>query len=361
MPNRIVNFNAGPAALPSDVLQTVQDELLDYHGTGMSIMEMSHRSPEYDEINTTAMNLIRELMGLDDRFKVLFVGGGASTQFAMVPLNFLTSEGVAAYVETGSWSTKAIKEAQRLGNVDVVASSRDRDFTYIPDLSAVTLPDDVAYLHLTSNNTIRGTQFQAFPDPGEVPLICDMSSDICSRTHDFSRFSLIYAGAQKNLGPAGVTVVIIRDDLLARCPDGRPSMFDYRTHAGNDSLYNTPPAFSIYVVKLILEWIRGSGGLPAMETRNREKRDRLYAAIDAHPDFFRGTAEADSRSWMNVTFRLPSEELEKRFVAEAKAQGLVGLKGHRSVGGIRASIYNAMSIEGVDRLIGFMDAFRQSV
>ncbi|NOZ07328.1 MAG: 3-phosphoserine/phosphohydroxythreonine transaminase [FCB group bacterium] len=360
MTKRIYNFNPGPSTLPLSVLKIVQQELLDFKGTGMSIMEISHRSAEYDEVHNAAISLIRELMGLDDSFKVLFVGGGASTQFAYIPMNFLPEGRTAAYVDTGTWSSKAIKEAENLGSVHLAASSRASGYTYVPKPEDIDFPEDAAYLHLTSNNTIKGTQFHHFPDPGDVPLICDMSSDILSHQVDFSKFSMIYAGAQKNLGPSGVTVLIIRESMLEKCAAGLPTMIDYRTHASKNSLFNTPPSLTIYIVKLVLEWLKAQGGVPGIEAVNRQKKDLIYNLIDAYPDFFRGPVEKDSRSWMNIALRLPTEELEARFVAEAKAAGFVGLKGHRSVGGVRVSLYNAMTLEGAEKVADFMDTFRKA-
>ncbi len=360
MAKRVFNFNPGPAVLPLDVLETVKADLPDYKGTGMSVMEISHRSKEFEEINNSAMNLMREIMGLGDNYKVLFLGGGASTQFAMIPLNFLHSGRTAAYVETGSWSGKAIKEGKILGQVQIAASTKEVSFTRLPNLSDIKFPSDAAYLHMTSNETIHGNQFVDFPDTGNVPLVCDMSSDFLSRRRDFGKFSLIYAGAQKNIGPAGVTAVIIREDMLAHCKDGLPTMLDYRTHAKNDSLYNTPPVFGIYIVRLVMEWVKKQGGLEAVEKVNCAKKDRIYGVMDTHPDYFKGTVDKGSRSWMNITMRLPSEELEAKFIAEAKSKGFVGLKGHRSVGGVRVSLYNAMTLEGADQLAEFMEAFKKA-
>lgn len=360
MANRVFNFNPGPSTLPLEVLEIVQKEFLDYRGTGMSIIESSHRSPEFDEINESAITLTREVLGLGDNYHVLFLGGGASTQFAMIPLNFLGPDRKGAYVDTGSWSSKAIKEAQIIGEMVLAASSKEEGFKFIPKMSDIKYPADAAYLHITSNNTIKGTQYHEFPDTGSVPLICDMSSDIASRKLDLSKFSMIYAGAQKNLGPAGVTMVIIRDDLLAKAREGLPTMLSYKTHADKKSLYNTPPAFGIYVVKLVLEWIKKQGGLDAVEKVNRQKKDTIYNLMDTYPDFFRGTVEKDSRSWMNLTLRLPDEDLEKKLIAEAKAAGFVGLKGHRSVGGIRISLYNAMTLEGAQKVAEFMETFRKN-
>ncbi|UCE25172.1 MAG: 3-phosphoserine/phosphohydroxythreonine transaminase [Candidatus Zixiibacteriota bacterium] len=358
MANRIFNFNPGPATLPTEVLEIVQQELLDYKGTGMSVMEISHRSAEFDEINDTCNALFREILGLDESYHVLFMGGGASTQFALVPLNFLPEGKTAAYVDTGSWSSKAIKEAKLVGNVHLAGSSKESNYDHIPrDLD---IPADAVYLHVTSNNTIFGTQYQAFPDSGSIPLICDMSSDIASRCWDFTRFDMIYAGAQKNLGPAGVTAVIIKQSLLDKCADGNPTMFNYKTHAEKKSQYNTPPAFPIYIVKLVLEWVKKQGGLEAVEKVNTAKKERIYQLLDLHPDYYRGTVKPDSRSWMNITFRLPNEDLEKKFIAEAKAAGMGGLKGHRSVGGVRVSLYNAMPLAGVEKLAGFMEEFKKN-
>ena len=360
MVNRVFNFNPGPSTLPLEILQTVQEELLDYRGTGMSVMEISHRSPEYDEINNQAIALVKNLMGLEDNYHVIFVGGGASTQFAHIPLNFLSENKTGAYVDTGIWSTKAINEAKNLGNVYLAASSKDEGYTYVPMGNEIDYPNDAAYLHFTSNNTIKGTQYHEFPDSGSVPLICDMSSDILSHQIDFNQFAMFYAGAQKNLGPSGVTLVVLRDDLLGRINNGLPTIFDYRTHTENKSLFNTPPSFTIYVVKLILEWIQRQGGLKTMEENNRKKKDAIYNLIDANPDYFRAPVGENSRSWMNIIFRLTSEELEQKFISEAKAEGLIGLKGHRSVGGIRVSLYNAMTLEGAEKVAEFMDNFRKN-
>ena len=357
---RVFNFNAGPSTLPLDVLKIVRDELLDYRGTGMSIMESSHRAPEFDEINESVIKLARKLLGLGDDYHVLFVGGGASTQFAHIPLNFLPKGKTGVYVDTGTWSKKAIKEAKNLGDVLVTASSADAGYNFIPNPAELEIPENAAYLHITTNNTIKGTQYHSFPNSGDVPMMADMSSDILSRKIDYSKFSMFYAGAQKNLGPSGVTMVVIKNDMLERCADGVPTMMDYRTHASKKSLFNTPPAFGIYMIKLVMEWIDGQGGISAVEEINRQKKDAIYNLIDANPDYFVGTAEKGSRSWMNVTLRLPSEELEQKLIAEAKAAGFVGLKGHRSVGGIRVSLYNAMTLEGAQKVAEFMDNFRKN-
>lgn len=359
MSNKIYNFNAGPAILPHEVLVKAQKELLDYHGIGMSVMEISHRTKEYEEINDSAIALIRELMGLDESYKVLFLGGGASTQFAMLPMNLLSKDKTATYVETDVWSEKAIKEAKRFGNVHIAASSKDKNHSYIPKLNNFDIPADSVYLHITSNNTIFGTQWHEFPKVS-VPLICDMSSDILSRRLNFNNFSMIYAGAQKNIGPAGVTIVIIKDDLLAKCSDAIPTVFNYKTHAAENSLYNTPPVFPIYMVRLVLDWIKENGGLAAIEKLNSSKQKCVYDAIDQNSDYYKGHAQKDSRSWMNITFRLPSAELEEKFAKDSKAAGFIGLKGHRSVGGIRASLYNAMPLEGAEKLAEFIQNFRRT-
>lgn len=360
MAHRIFNFNAGPSTLPLEVLKTVQSELLDYRGTGMSVLEMSHRSPEYDDINDTAMALTRELMGLGEEYHVMFIGGGASTQFAMIPLNFTGRGRRGAYVDTGTWASKALDEANIVGEAHLAGSTKTDSYNYIPGGNELDIPSDAAYLHITTNNTVKGTQWHQTPEVEGVPLIADMSSDIFSRRWAFNRYAMIYAGAQKNLGPAGVTLVVMRDDLLQRCPDGNPTMWDYRTHASKKSLYNTPPVVAIYVVKLVLEWIKGQGGLAAVEKVNRAKQEKVYQLIGQYPDYFRGTAREDSRSWMNATLRLPSEELEKKLIAEATAAGFGGLKGHRSVGGIRVSMYNAMTLKGVEKLVQFMEEFRKA-
>lgn len=360
MVTRHVNFNPGPAALPLEVLQTVQSELLDYQGSGLSILESSHRGKEFEAINDQAIALVRELLGLGEDYHVLFVGGGASTQFALIPMNFATNGKVAAYADTGEFASKAMKEAKSVCNVHVAYSSEEQKYSAIPPANGFDVPAGAAYLHICSNNTIEGTQFHEFPETGTVPLVADMSSDIASRQLDYRKFSLFYAGAQKNLGPSGVTLVVIRDDFLATANEKLPAILKYKTHADSKSLYNTPPVFGIYIMKLVLEWIKKNGGLAGVEKVNEAKKDLLYGAIDAAPDFYMGTADKSSRSWMNVTMRLPSEDLEARFIAEAKKAGLLGLKGHRSVGGIRFSIYNAVSFEDIQKTVDFMDGFRKS-
>ncbi|MBW1987988.1 MAG: 3-phosphoserine/phosphohydroxythreonine transaminase [Deltaproteobacteria bacterium] len=358
MAERIRNFNAGPATLPLPVLEEIRSELKNFRGSGMSILEVSHRSKWFDDVIEDAKARITRLLNLDERYKVLFLQGGASMQFAMVPMNFLSENDHADYVNTGTWSTKAVKEAEIQGKrVNVVASSEDRNFCYIPKNIRPT--PGAAFMHITTNNTIKGTQYHFLPDSGGAPLVADMSSDILCRPTDVSRFGLIYAGAQKNLGPAGVTLAVIRQDMLDRVPDTLPTMLKYTTAADKNSMFNTPPCFAIYVVGLVLKWIEETiGGLGAMEARNKKKADTIYGYLDS-TDFYNATADPDSRSWMNVTFRLPGEDLEKKFVAEALENGLGGLKGHRSVGGCRASIYNAMDPEGVDELVAFMKEFEK--
>ncbi len=360
MAKRVFNFNPGPSALPLEVLRQIQEEFLDYKGTGMSILEMSHRSKEFEEVNNRAMALVREIAGLGNNYKVIFVGGGASMQFSMVPMNFLAAGKTACYADTGEWAHKAAKEAKRVGNVNVLYSSETAKYDHVPTPAQLKVPGDAAYLHVTSNNTIYGTEYDSFPDTGSVPLVCDMSSDMFGRTRDFSKFSLIYAGAQKNLGPAGVTMVIVRDDLLAKCPDNIPTMLNYKTHAEKDSLYNTPPAFGIYVVKLVLEWIQAQGGLKKIEEVNRTKKDIIYGMMDNNPGYYKGTVQKPSRSWMNLTLRMPSEDLEAKFISEAKKAGFVGLKGHRSTGGVRVSLYNAVSLEATQKLAEFMTSFMKA-
>ncbi len=356
--NRIHNFNPGPAALPLPVLEEIRESFLNFRGSGMSITEVSHRSPWFDEVINDAVARTKRLLNLNDRFHVLFIQGGASMQFCMIPMNFLKEGQSADYVDTGTWSTKAIKEAQILGKtVNVPASSEDKNFSYIP--KDISFDRDAAYVHITSNNTIKGTQWGSFPDTNGVPIISDMSSDIMSREFDASRFGLIYAGAQKNIGPAGVCMAIIREDMLEMIPDTVPSMLKYSTYASKNSLYNTPPCFAIYTVQLVLKWIEESvGGLKKMAEMNQKKADLLYGFIDSS-DFYRGTAEPDSRSLMNITFRLPNEDMEKRFVQQALENDLGGLKGHRSVGGCRASIYNPTPLDAVEALVDFMKTFEK--
>jgi phosphoserine aminotransferase len=360
MVKRVHNFGAGPAVLPVSVLERVQAELLDYAGTGMSVMEMSHRSAAFEGIIQRAEADLRTLLALGSDHAVLFLQGGATLQFAMVPANLRAAGASADYVLSGHWSKAALKEAQKSGRARVAGSSESSAFDRVPEQGELDLDPDAAYLHFTSNNTIYGTQWSIDPEPpAGVPLVCDASSDALSRPLDVSRYGLLYAGAQKNLGPAGVVLVVVRRDLLERTPGGLPALLDYRLLAEHKSLYNTPPTFAVYVVGLVLQWIRELGGLAALAQRNEEKAAILYAAIDGSDGFYRGHAQQASRSRMNVTFRLRTEELEKAFLKEAQAEGLDGLKGHRSVGGLRASIYNACPQESVRALAAFMREFQR--
>lgn len=360
MTKRAYNFNAGPAALPLEVLQQAGEQFVDFENSGMSLMEMSHRSAIYERVHNETQQLVRELMGVPDNYKVLLVQGGASTQFAMVPMNLLKPDKVAAYVATGSWATKAIKEAKLFGEVAIAASSEAESYKRIPGADALNIPGNAAYLHLTSNETIEGTQWAEYPSTGDVPLVADMSSDILCRPVDVSRFGLIYAGAQKNLGPSGVTIVVVREDLVAAPSMTVPTMLRYDTHAKNGSLYNTPPSFAIYMANRVLNWVKAQGGAAGVERVNKEKAALIYSAIDASGGFYKGFANPDSRSIMNVTFRLGSEDLEKKFVKDSEAEGFIGLKGHRDVGGLRASIYNAVPLDSVKTLVDFMGEFART-
>ena len=358
MTERIYNFSAGPAVLPVPVLEQARDEMLSLPGTGMSVMEISHRSKTFDEIIGGAEAGLRELMGIPDGYHVLFLQGGASLQFSMIPMNLLGDGQSADYVITGSWGKKALKEAKKVGAVNVAADLADSRYTRTPEPHELKLDGAAAYAHFTSNETIEGVEFKAEPEVGTVPLVCDASSNIMSRPVDVSKYALIYAGAQKNLGPSGLTLVIVRDDLLQRIPTGLHTMLDYRTHTENKSLYNTPNTWGIYILNLVCKWVKEQGGLEGIYRRNEEKAKLIYDAIDA-TDFYRGHAAREARSLMNVTWRLPTEELEKQFVKEATAAKLDGLKGHRSVGGIRASIYNAFPVEGCAALASFMREFER--
>jgi phosphoserine aminotransferase len=355
---RIFNFSAGPAVLPVEVLEQAQRDLLSLPGVGMSILEISHRSKPFDEIIEGAEADLRTLGKIPGNYRVLFLQGGASLQFSMVPMNLLPAGGSADYIVTGVWSEKAVKEAKRVGTVNIAASTQAENHVRVPRQDELKLDPNAAYVHFTTNNTIYGTEFQTIPETGSVPLVADASSDIYSRPIDVAKYGLIYAGAQKNLAPAGVTLVIVREDLLARTPPSLPTMLQYPVHVENKSLYNTPPVFAIYVMRLVLAWLVKSGGLEAVERVNARKADKLYAEID-RTGFYRGHAAKDSRSRMNVTFRLPSEDLEKKFIKESTAAGLDGLKGHRSVGGLRASLYNAFPEAGVDALVQFMQEFER--
>jgi phosphoserine aminotransferase len=356
---RLFNFSAGPAVLPEPVLLEAQRDLVALPGVGMSILEISHRSKTFESILARTEADLRRLGGVPANYKVLFLQGGASMQFSMVPLNLLTAGATADYIVTGGWSQKAVKEAQRVGTVHIAGSTEGENFARIPRQDELTLTPGAAYVHFTTNNTLFGTEWASEPAVGDVPLVADTSSDMFSRPIDVAKYGLIYAGAQKNLGPSGVTLVIVRDDLLARSTKSLHTMLNYAVHAENGSMYNTPPCFGIYLMGLVMQWALAQGGLDAVGTINARKAAALYAEID-RTGFYRGTAQPDSRSRMNVTFRLPSEELENRFVKDATAAGLDGLKGHRSVGGMRASIYNAFPEEGVDALVQFMQEFERT-
>lgn len=355
---RVYNFNPGPAVLPVEVLQEAQSELLDFKGTGMSVMEISHRSKEFEAVIQAAEEDLRELLGIPSNYKVMFLQGGATLQFAMLAMNLRPNGASADYIVTGSWSKIALKEAKKLGAARAAANTEADGFNGYP--ASLDLDPKAAYLHFTSNETIHGVEFFNEPSPPDgVPLICDTSSDFVSRPIDVSKYAMLYAGAQKNAGPAGVTVVILRDDMLDRVPENLPVMLDYKTLATSGSLHNTPPAFAIYMVGLVFKWAKKVGGLAAIEKTNRTKADVVYKAIDESGGFYRGHAKPEARSLMNVPFRLPSEDLEDAFAKEAKSAGLIGLKGHRSVGGMRASIYNAMTVEGAQELVKFMRDFQK--
>ncbi len=353
--SRVYNFSAGPAALPEEVLQRAADEMLEYGDSGQSVMEMSHRSKEYQAIIDSAESLLREIMSIPDNYKVLFLQGGASSQFAMIPLNLMTT-GKADFIVTGQWANKAYQEASRYGDCKIVASSKDKTFSYIPEIDNSEFRPDASYVHICQNNTIYGTRFSDIPETGNVPLISDMSSCILSEPVDVSKYAMIYAGAQKNMGPAGLTVVIIREDLIGNARETTPTMFNYQIHADNGSMYNTPPTYGIYILKLVLEWLKNKGGLSAMKEYNEKKAAVLYDFLDSSA-LFNATVQGKDRSLMNVPFVTGNEELDAKFVSEAKKAGFINLKGHRSVGGMRASIYNAMSMEGVEKLVAFMKKF----
>jgi phosphoserine aminotransferase len=359
--HRVLNFSAGPAVLPVSVLEEIQRDLLALPGVGMSILEISHRSKTFEAILAQTEADIRALANVPANYKVLFLQGGASTQFSMVPMNLLSAGGTADYIDSGSWAEKAHKEAKRVGNAKVAASTKGENYSRLPLQSELQLTPNADYVHMTSNNTIEGTEYKTLPDVGSVPLVSDTSSNMFSKLIDVSRHALIYAGAQKNLGPSGVTIVIIREDLLARSVEKKatlPTMMNYQVQAENTSLYNTPPTFAVYVVGLVMKWLLANGGLTAMATANERKGAKLYAEVD-RTGFYRGTANKADRSLMNVTFRLGSEELENKFVKESTAAGFDGLKGHRSVGGMRASIYNAFPEAGIDALVSFMQEFER--
>jgi phosphoserine aminotransferase len=356
--SRVFNFSAGPAVLPEEVLRQAASEMTDWRGSGMSVMEMSHRGKEFVSIAEKAEADLREIMNIPNNYKVLFLQGGATSQFAMVPMNLLKGKKTADYINTGQWSKKAISEAKRYCNVNIVATSEANNFKTIPPQSEWKLDPNAAYVHYTPNETIGGVEFHNIPEAGNVPLIADMSSTILSRPVDVSKFGLIYAGAQKNIGPAGLTIVIIREDMIGEPASGAPLMFSYKTHADNGSMYNTPPTYAWYIAGLVFEWLKKKGGLKAMAEINKRKAYKLYTAID-NSDFYNNPVDEKYRSWMNVPFILKSPEFDKPFIEESKKAGLVALKGHRSVGGMRASIYNAMPEEGVDALISFMEEFKK--
>ncbi|TXT55111.1 MAG: Phosphoserine aminotransferase [Candidatus Thorarchaeota archaeon] len=358
MTKRVYNFYPGPATLPLQALEKAKEELLNFRDTGISILEISHRSKEYDELHNEAIDNVRELMNIPEDYKILWLQGGASTQFWQVPFNLQVEGKPMEYVNTGGWSTKAIKEAKHYGEVKVVASSEDDLFRYIP--KGISFSDDTAFAHITGNNTLYGTEFQTWPKTSDnVPLVCDMSSNLMDQVIDVKDFGVIYAGAQKNLGPAGVTLLIVREDLADRAPEDSPTLFKWKTEIVKNSLFHTPPSFAIYFCKLAMDYLKEIGGVPAIEKINREKAKLLYDVIDRSNGFYRGHARPDSRSLMNVTFTLESDELEAKMVAEGAKRDLIGLKGHRSIGGMRASIYNAMPLEGVEKLAEFMKEFHE--
>ena len=357
--SRVYNFSAGPSMLPEDVLKRAAAEMLDCEGSGQSVMEMSHRSKEFEKIIKEAESLLRELMNIPENYKVLFLQGGASTQFAAIPLNFMNKSGKADYIISGQWAKKAYAEAQKYGDVQAVASSADKTFSYIPATTKESFRPDADYVYICMNNTIYGTVYHELPDTGDIPLIADISSCFLSEPLDISKCAMVYGGAQKNVAPAGLTIAIIREDMLGNARDITPAMLDYQIHADNNSLYNTPPCYTIYICKLVLEWIKSLGGLEAMGERNRKKAAMLYDFLD-NSEMFKGTVVAEDRSLMNVPFVTGDDELNAKFVKEATAAGLVNLKGHRSVGGMRASIYNAMPIEGVEKLVQFMADFEKA-
>ncbi len=354
--DRVYNFSAGPSVLPEEVLKKAQSEMLNYNGTGMSVMEMSHRSSYYQEIIDDAEKTLREVMSIPDNYKVLFLQGGASSQFEMVPLNLLSGSKKADYVNTGAFAKKAIKEAKRYGNINVVASSEDENFTFIPELDESKFTGDADYFYITTNNTIYGTRYTKLPNTRSVPLVADMSSNILSEVYDVSKFGVIFAGAQKNMGPAGVTVVIIREDLIGNAMEMTPTMFNYKTHSDQGSMFNTPPTYSIYVCGLVFKWLKDLGGVPRMEEINIQKANILYDYLD-ESKLFKGTASKKDRSIMNATFVTGNKDLDAQFIKLAAKNGFANLKGHRSVGGMRASIYNAMPVEGLKKLVEFMKEF----
>ena len=358
MENRIYNFSAGPCTLPNEVMLEAQEDFYSYKGQGLSVMEMSHRSKTYDEIIVAAEKDLRALLNVSDEYNVLFLQGGATLQFSMVPLNIMPPNNKADYINTGAWSKKAIKEAKRVGTVNIAATSEESNFNFIPKQDSFNLSPDASYVHYTSNNTIFGTEFHTEPEVGSIPLVCDASSDILSKPIDVNKYGLIYAGAQKNMGPAGAALVIVKKSLLDRAPDELHTYLNYNTHAEKSSMYNTPPTYTIYIMGLVYKWLLKNGGLDAMQKVNEAKAKLIYDAIDNSEGYYKGSAAVEDRSLMNVTFNLQSEDLEKKIIAEAKEKGFSGLKGHRSVGGLRASIYNAFPTNGVEDLVQFMNDFK---
>lgn len=359
MEKRIYNFSAGPAVLPEEVIKEAQKDLFMLPGVGMSVLEISHRSKTFDKIFADAVDGLRSLLSIGDNYDILFLQGGASLQFSMVPLNLMPPKNKADYILTGAWSKKAVKEAKRVGTVNIAGSTEEVKFNRIPKQEELKLDPDASYVHFTSNNTIYGTEWQTEPNVGNVPLVCDASSDILHKKIDINKYAMVYAGAQKNMGPSGVTVVILRKDMIERSQDSLHTMLNYKTHTDAGSLYNTPSVFGIYIISLITKWLKNLGGLDSMYKLNQEKAGILYDCIDSSNGFYKGHAEKDSRSLMNITFNLPSEELEKKLIAETAAAGFSGLKGHRSVGGIRASVYNAFPKKGVEELVSFMQDFQK--
>jgi phosphoserine aminotransferase len=360
MENRIFNFSAGPAILPEEVLLEAQKELFSYKGSGMSIMEMSHRGKIFDGIIKEADADLRKLLNIDDKYSILFLQGGATLQFSMVPLNLMPPKNKADYIVTGVWAEKALKEAKRVGTINVAGTTKSENYSRLPKQSELKLDPDAAYVHFTSNNTIYGTEYKVEPEVGNVPLVCDASSDFLSHKINVNKYGLIYAGAQKNIGPSGVVVVIVRKDLLERSSDTLHTYMNYKVHATNETMYNTPATFGIYIAGLVFKWLLNMGGVDVMYKRNVEKAKILYDAIDASDGYYKGTVVPEDRSLMNVTYRLPNEQLEEKFVKEASAKGMSGIKGHRSVGGIRASIYNAFPQKGVEALVTFMEDFKKN-
>ena len=358
--SRIVNFSAGPCTLPLPALESAAAEFVDYQGSGMSLIEMSHRGKHYDAVHQEAIALFRELLNVPDNYKVLFIGGGATMQFTMLAMNFLAGGKACDFTLTGSWSKKAYADAAKIGKVNVIYDGKDAKYLELPDPATLKVSPDAEFLHMTSNETIGGIEWHAWPDTGNVPIICDMSSDIMSREIPIEKFGMIYFGAQKNLGPAGVGVTIIRDDMLEKCPDNLTSYLNYKTHADANSLYNTPPVFCIYMMKKVLTWVKEQGGLAAMDKLAQKRSEMLYQTIENSNGYYRSPVPAASRSRMNIVWRLPSEDLEKKFIAEALEKDFSGLKGHRSVGGCRASVYNAMPVAGVKALTEFMAAFQEN-